>query len=287
MYRLAFDRPVRVKRGTLLLALLVMLGMVVVSPSRSRAKIWGDVGDAPDSSNHAGIGMTAYPWTTSKAAFPTVFDPYLAGNTPPGPIHLQPLADAWLGKSASSEADADMGYDEDGVDNIKPSANVANKDGYDDGLIIPGLPSGLLLPQCGKTSFSYVVTAPNLTLGHSMIVNAWFDFNRDGDWSDTLYCQVSPSGPTMIVYEWAVQNQVVGVTSGSHTITTPNFMSTHPGGHRAVWMRLTLSESKAPTTSTALPDGRGPREGFQYGETEDYYLNYCVECVGAAYYGGP
>ncbi len=54
-----------------------------------------DLGDAPDSTNHAGAPMTAYFAGPVGANFPTVYGP---GTGPvPGPNHWFPKVDAWLG----------------------------------------------------------------------------------------------------------------------------------------------------------------------------------------------
>ncbi|MCX8103871.1 MAG: LamG domain-containing protein, partial [Candidatus Bipolaricaulota bacterium] len=110
-----------------------------------------DLGDAPDSTNHSGKAMDAYP--TVPAKFPTVFDP--ATGLPQGPKHLQPKKLAWLGPDVSFENDADLLPDADGVTNIDPSANVADRDKFDDGVTLPiGIPR-----VCGQTQFQYTVTS--------------------------------------------------------------------------------------------------------------------------------
>ena len=43
----------------------------------------------------------------------------------------------YLGKWVSLETDADIGIDDDGVTNIDPLNDVANRDGADDGLMLP------------------------------------------------------------------------------------------------------------------------------------------------------
>jgi hypothetical protein len=130
----------------------------------------GDLGDAPDSTNHyATSAMTAYP--AVSANFPTVFDE--ATGVPVGPMHWFPKQDHWLGVDVSSEADADLLPDNDGLTNIDPTMDLANRDFYDDGLLSP-----ISLPNCQLTSIQYSVRIVGAAT--SRYVNAWIDFNRDG-----------------------------------------------------------------------------------------------------------
>ena len=69
-----------------------------------------DLGDAPDSSNHSGAGMLAYP--AVPARYPTVFDP--AAGTPQGPSHSKPTP-FHLGQRVSLEVEADQGLEEMGL----------------------------------------------------------------------------------------------------------------------------------------------------------------------------
>jgi hypothetical protein len=97
-----------------------------------------DLGDAPDSTNHAGALMRAYhfpPAPPIMAHYPTVFDP--ATGLPSGPLHLNPRGDAWLGEWVTLEAEADLPPDEDGATNIDPSLDVPDLDIADDGLLFP------------------------------------------------------------------------------------------------------------------------------------------------------
>ncbi|MHC4500565.1 MAG: GEVED domain-containing protein, partial [Planctomycetota bacterium] len=112
----------------------------------------------------------------------------------------------------------------------------------------------------------------NITsLDGDLWVNVWLDWNRDGDWDDTLNCT---SGPAP---EWAVQNQLLfNLPAGLHQLNTPAFMSWHPQwGTKQIWMRITLSE--LPWTDDSDHGakgsaGSGPEAGYQIGETEDYFF---------------
>ena len=228
-----------------------------------------ELGDAPDSSNSFLLTPMAYPKggpAGVQANYPTVF---VAGSPPHGPIHLQPKAAAWLGPAVTLENEADIGPDEDAVNNIDPPNDTPDQDQADDGVQVP-----LVLPHCQQTTFDYGVQiapgAPHLDL----YVNVWFDFNRDGDWDDAPQC---PSPVAVIVAdEWAVQNQKLsGLAPGYYVFSTPLFRCWHPISTepQPIWMRITLSEQEwSPVAGTVGYGGSGPANGYLYGETEDYYF---------------
>ncbi|UCG49376.1 MAG: hypothetical protein JSU94_06255 [Phycisphaerales bacterium] len=221
-----------------------------------------ELGDAPDSTNTHGAPMTTYGGV--NAGFPSV---YTAGSPPYGPKHCRPRAVAFLGPRVSVEMEADIGIDADAINNIHPPTNVADKDGFDDGVVTP-----LTLPHCGKSAFPYIVNVINPNL--DLYVNVWFDFDRDGDWDDTHLCNNRP------VPEWAVQNQRLPAGSlivGLNNVMTPRFLSWHPPGSavQEIWMRITISEQRWPFTGGAPASGyggAGPPSGYKFGETEDYYF---------------
>ncbi len=234
-----------------------------------------DLGDAPDSTNSFGMTMTAYP--TIIANFPTVYN---AGSPPHGPIHWRPRDVAYLGQLVTLENEADMGSDEDPVNNINPVSNIADTDGADDGVAIP-----LHLPYCNYTAFDYVVTMAAMTVGQTMYVNVWFDWNRDGDWDDII----APVCGEKSVPEWAVQNQVLNsLVPGTNFLRTPAFLCWHPLFSELpeeIWMRITLSETpwKPLSSGMILGDGgSGPGNGYLYGETEDYKFIPDTSCVRCA-----
>ena len=227
-----------------------------------------DLGDAPDSTNNSGVVMHAY---TSQGLlqvlvpgnFPTVYDD-ASGIGPRGPAHVNTQVVAYLGRKITAENEADKGLDEDGTNNIRPLSDTANRDDGDDGIVFP-----LNLPHCGWGNIGFTITV--VTPGTDLWVNVWLDFNRDGDWDDTLSC---PSGS---VPEWAVKNQLLfGLMAGQHQLATPAFRSWHPSqGPRNIWMRITLSERpwKGGTgTGQVGNGGSGPVGKYANGETEDYYF---------------
>jgi hypothetical protein len=222
-----------------------------------------DLGDAPDRTNSAGANMRAYgqPWVGAR--FPTVFDDG-SGTGPFGPLHVNDQLVAYLGQTITAEGEADIGPDEDGVNNIDPERNRPNQDEGDDGVAMP-----LVLTDCGWSTIDYEVTVvkPN----NGLWVNVWLDFNRDGDWDDTVDC---PAGPAK---EWAVQNQYLfGLPEGRTMVTSPAFLSVHPAGAREeIWMRITLAGQ--PWTGGSNPGqrgngGSGPQSKYDIGETEDYFF---------------
>ncbi|MCL5279930.1 MAG: GEVED domain-containing protein, partial [Planctomycetes bacterium] len=222
-----------------------------------------DLGDAPDSSNSLGTEMTAYPKggpPSVAANFPTV---YQAGSPPYGPLHLGPKDRAFLGYGVTLENEADIGPDVDPSNNLDPPADAPDADGSDDGVIVP-----LALPEAKAATFDYVVTVINPAAMH-LYVNVWFDWNRDGDWDDTMTCPDGAEAP-----EWAVQNQELNLPGiGPHTVATPSFRSWHPstqGDLDPIWMRITLSDT--PWDPAFGAGGAGPANGYGAGETEDYYF---------------
>ena len=222
-----------------------------------------DLGDAPDRTNNSGRNMRAYvsPWVGAR--YPTVFDDG-SGLGPFGPVHLNNQLVAHLGQGITAETEADIGPDEDGINNINSGANSPDLDEGDDGVAMP-----LNLPNCKWATIDYEVTV--IEPGTDLWVNVWLDFNRDGDWDDTVDCPVGP------VREWAVQNQYLfNLPEGQTTITAPAFLSAHPEGtHEQIWMRITLSEQ--PWRGGSSPGergnaGSGPQAKYEIGETEDYFF---------------
>ena len=219
-----------------------------------------DLGDAPDSGN-SGRAMSAYFSHSVDAYYPTIFDD--GGSLGPfGPLHINDLPLAHLGKQITAETEAHTGPDEDRENNIQPQVDTADRDGADDGVVVP-----LKLPGCAWSAIDYEVAI--IEPGTALWVNVWLDFNRDGDWDDVVDC---PSGP---VREWAVRNQYLyNLPTGLNKVTTPGFMSWHPdSGPQQIWMRITLAEQ--PWVGGSNPGergnaGSGPDDGYQIGETEDY-----------------
>jgi len=195
-----------------------------------------DFGDAPDSTNHYDQSMTAYPAGGPPgivAHYPTVFDPATVSEPerPQGPCHARNRV--WLGSSISIEEDADLFPDEDNWTNLNVTMDWANMDRYDDGLVKP-----INLTHCTNSTFNFTVTVNDVISASegNYLLNAWFDWDRDGDWNDTFNCNGSNTS------EWAVQNQLLNLTGGAATLMfeSDGFLPYEPKEDE-IWFRLTLS----------------------------------------------
>ena len=220
----------------------------------------GEHGDAPDSTSHFGsMPMTTY--SGVQASFPTVWAP--STGLPYGPRHHS-LGDAQLGGGANVEVDADLQgvADPDPMPNISPLTNQADMDGGDDGFA-----TAIALPHCQATDAQFTTSV----LGglKDRYLSIWFDFNRDGDWQDTLSCTDPQTGTPRTIPERAVFNMAFSQGPGSYSLTTPTFYAYDPVPGGNVWMRATLTDHEIVST-----DGRGLQYGYANGETEDYYLQH-------------
>lgn len=239
-----------------------------------------DLGDAPDSTNHAGVSMSAYP--SVPARFPTVFDP--ATGADQGPKHLinWPL---FLGKGVSKEREADVGSDADGVNNLRPTLDQPNLDKRDDGLVI----KKVRFEDCQVATIPVIVTIQPqaLTLLGSpnqkpiAYLNVWLDSNRNGAWVDQYQCAgadgLASAGWEHIVVDHVVNLSVLG--PGSHTLlVTTNWPVSWPAKLQArpAWLRVSLAEQPSHKvlncsgSTCTIGDGRGFAQPFRFGETEDY-----------------
>jgi plastocyanin len=243
-----------------------------------------DLGDAPDSTNHYGAGMRAYPSAIPVlAAFPTVF----TGTRPlepHGPLHLH-ARPYHLGRHVSFETEADIGPDADGRNNIVPRLDRPNLDRWDDGLDL----RQVHFDHCQRARFPVVVnvTPPVAQSVDGMrprlYLNVWVDSNRDGDWADSF--RGCPSaGPALehIVIDWPVPLVTTAASLGPQTVwVTTSGPVYWPAemADRPAWLRVTLSERESnktlPPGVGTYGDGRGHDVPFKLGETEDYlYRSY-------------
>jgi len=219
-----------------------------------------DFGDAPED-------VLAYPSTGVVGAFPTCIGIGAYGYVE----HLNFGAD--LGPS--------IDYEQDGNAGLCPSFAP-----YDDDECFAGGDAGLTMPEPYTIINGLVALCPNsngtslgfpcdtaIWGGHVDIdvnnfmpnqgdafMNVLIDWNRDGDWGDTVYCD------TILVEEHVLQNFIVppgytGPLSGlfpAHFIIGPD--------HGFFWARFTISE-----VPVMVPwNGEGY---FEDGETEDYLLH--------------
>ena len=231
-----------------------------------------DLGDAPDSTNHAGQAMAAYPGVT--AHFPTVYA-RLPGD-PPGPLHRYPRP-VHLGARVSMEAEADSGPDADPTNNILPGQDAGDRDRFDDGVKL----SSLTLSHCQPARLQTRVGLQSNQVKQALLdrgiqvlyLNVWIDSNRDGDWNDTGPCSQQPGD---LALEHIVIDHPVSVgqlTPGTNLVSVAsNVKALWPANlaNQPAWLRITLSEDKSPKLpNRTYGDGRGPIGGYRLGETED------------------
>jgi hypothetical protein len=219
-------------------------------------------GDAPTSDSHSPYTMTTYAGSEVQANFPVVWD--WDGSMRPEPpsygfCHWSSLVPSFLGITVTHELDADFTPDRDGETNIDPDSNTPDQDGADDGVTFPSL-----LPHCGTATVN-VVGENNL--GNDLSLNAWADWNRDGDWDDTSICECGIS-------EWAIQQYTV--TPGPFDLTIP-ISSCHPVADptEPLWARVTLSEQTSFSEAPWIYGGQpypASTACFWEGETEDYLV---------------
>ena len=259
-----------------------------------------DLGDAPDSSNHAGTPMRMGPYGAPSplAHYPSVFGASAVGDE--GPIHYLAGAssnitsglpanaiDSALGfrqannvsqSIVSNERDADWQPDQDLAwlkPNLLTSAVItnarSNRDGYDNAFNHPvtGLPLPQSLNTCstGLVRYAQYVNPATSYVGNRF-VNMWIDWNMDGDWADSFTSSCGAVKPLIINSEWVAQNVVANLATGIYQI--PAFVVGNIPVPKRLWVRISIADSPAPISST----GNGPAAGYVYGETEDHLLCY-------------
>lgn len=242
-----------------------------------------DLGDAPDSTNHYGLDMTAYAGVNGQ--YPTVFDVTAPER---GPMHLIPQP-IHLGRGVTAEREADIGFDADGINNLRPQDDRPDLDRRDDGIDYKNLG----LNHCEENRMEVRVSISPAAVAYFAnnngkgYLNVWLDGNRDGDWADAETC-LFQGDIARIALEHIVIDHEVDVTAlgpGLHTIVVPtsgpvNFPSSGNQAEMPSWLRLTLSERPANKTLSATTedgdvlygDGRGHDDPFRLGETEDYLV---------------
>jgi uncharacterized repeat protein (TIGR01451 family) len=230
-----------------------------------------DLGDAPDSTNHFGVAMSAYPGVPGN--YPTVF---AVAAPERGPRHERPRP-FHLGRGVTAELEADLGFDADGVNNLRPAANIADLDKADDGLLL----STVSFRNCERSTMRVIVSIAPAAIAQLPngvgYLNVWVDSNRDGDWADSFDCPNATGAVTAarehIVIDFPVNAAALG--AGLHTIDVPTsgpVVWPADQANRPAWLRLTLSERPSNKPFGTHGDGRGYDDPFRLGETEDYLL---------------
>ncbi len=202
-------------------AILGVAALLALGASPAMAKGDIDFGDAPDG---------------AKAGYPG--KPKVVGHFPSklasgGPRHAKRGA-LRLGPTNTGEADSRQ------VDRDR-----------DDG-------AGLSAPKPCRTATLTTALRGSKTVaaGHYVYVNAWFDWNRDGDWAD-------PSDGCAA--EWAVRNLPVPASSVGGVRLLP--IKLKAGKQvRELWYRVTVTLDEVQIDTS----GHGRSTPYLYGETEDY-----------------
>ncbi len=249
--------------------------LVGEAPFRIRVRP-NDLGDAPDSTNHGGIAMAAYPGV--QANYPTVFDP--ATGLPEGPRHSHPRP-FHLGQRVSREAEADVGPDQDPTNNIEPAVGTANLDRADDGSRLRNL------VHCQRaTADVQIFVNPRAAAWFAeqqkpAYLNIWIDSDRDGDWADSFTCADGQGQNQTVVEHILIDYPIDVATLGAGLHNLPNIATQRIAwpaqlAQRPSWVRFTLSEQESNKTLAAgglsYGDGRGFAVPFLTGETEDHLL---------------
>lgn len=189
------------------------------------AKTVADYGDAPDG-KAAGYG----PGVVGR--FPSRERSNGARHTNSGPLRL--------GQDVNRER----------------NSRQVDADRFDDGF-------SAQLERCKTGKAYFVVDATGVpaalrAAGHSVYLNAWFDWNRNGRWGGASGCNGGAA------QEWAVQNVAVDLALFAEQPIRVIEVQVPAGRRvRSIWQRATVTLDE----TAATPDGRGR---YVNGETEDY-----------------
>lgn len=223
------DRVKKSRRSALVASALGSAALLLWAAPSLAAGGSTDFGDAPDGAK-AGVGKK-----------PKAIGSFPSKAATPGPRHSS-IGSFFLGRSVDGETDSEQ----------------VDKDPFDDG-------AEATLSSCGASTLEVALNGTALpaatrTSAHTAYVNAWFDWNGDGDWADASDgCRA----------EWAIQNLPVDMSALSAdgvTLLPIGFIA----GKRTkeIWFRVTLTLDE-PVVS---PISRGPAIPYVQGETEDYFI---------------
>ncbi|MEM9157529.1 MAG: GEVED domain-containing protein [Verrucomicrobiota bacterium] len=217
-----------------------------------------EFGDAPDSeADPEKKLLAAYPAPNDavEGKFPTVRATENSRYSLPGGHILYP-GYAWLGRRYSMEGDA-ISADQDIETNLDYTKKFSNRDYFDDGLVLPAN-----INPCGMTGLQVVVsTYSGYEETTTMYINVLIDFNRDGEWRGGI------DGAA----EWAVVNHEFTIVPGQEqVIVLPPFQTACDP--KPAWMRILLSDIKAPEDFFISEEGWDGSGNFNFGEVEDYFL---------------
>jgi len=199
-------------------------GMV---PGTAQGAVRGDYGDAADG---ARARYATSPGLIGR--FPARARSNGARHTMPGPLRL--------GAGVTREGDS----------------RQVDRDRDDDGF-------SATLRSCSRSTLTFLIDASRVpaslrSRGHVAYLNAWFDWNRDGDWGDRSRCG------RRRVSEYRVQNLAIDLGSFAQDPLQTVQVRVRAGRQvENIWQRATLTLDQRVTSRV----GRGR---FSHGETEDY-----------------
>jgi len=147
------------------------------------------------------------------------------------------------------------------------------------------------LESCERSTLFFAVDASDLpdrflSRDDTAYLNAWFDWNRDGDWRDSVRCsnqgsasaagaaQPAGGGQGERIPEWRVENRAIDLRSFERDPVQLIRLRVRAGPVVGdLWQRasVTLNERFAERVDGRRNDGRG---SFRHGETEDYLVHF-------------
>lgn len=220
------------------------------------------------------------------------------GDAPDGPYPTlkasngarhQDYDNEWLGPDVSGERDANDPDDPDGEPNLK--ANDPDHDHFDDGVdffppYLPCQPGTVQVQVTVKDPKTQKEPAKPATArygnGKVLILNGWFDWADNGNWTDTYRCEQAAANDHLV---WTG-----GAGDGLVTTFPTSTLKIDPSGWDTISKTLTLTFTVPPAVSPQIwtrfrleyadanqplpwPGYAGTVTGpSAYGEVEDYWL---------------
>lgn len=229
-----------------------------------------DFGDAPED-------VLAYPSTGTNGAFPTCIGTGVNGHVE----HFSNGAD--LGSSVDFEVEGNGGL----CPTFAPYDNDECFQDNDAGLIMPEpftIVAGIVVPCTNSNGtglgqpcdtavwgVNVDINVNNFSFTQAdVLMNVLIDWNKDGDWGDTVYCT------DLMVPEHVLQNFIVphGYSGALSGLAPPDFIIGPEPGY--FWCRFTISD-----VAVNVPwDGNGV---FDDGESEDYLIRVDTAATGEEY----
>jgi hypothetical protein len=201
-----------------------------------------DYGDAPDDSYDLG-NVFAYPGVVGK--FPSLYNTHNSRlSNRRGSFHLTTTRE-WLGNESSvTTRETDARIVDNDIDDCDPMLYI-NATGV--GFFVISVAGG---PEIITEDYCYV--------------NILFDQNRDGEWKNTLTHTEWVAANTVVIVPSNTQRRVV---CGPFIVLNATLLG---------WVRITLTRewiNPSNFINVGGWDGSGPADGFEYGETEDWYFD--------------